>query len=103
MKLLLLILPAYFVAAGIHGAPSTTPQVPPDLVALRYATVTAAVEALKQQLGPDATGAVSVVDTKRNAIKVEPAHHAAATVRAFLLGFDHRPPEVRVRPSSPNR
>ena len=70
-------------------------QVPAG-VALRYVTAAGAFTLIKQQLGAEATGAVSSLDETRNLIALDAAHAQAPIVRAFLTGLDSPPPEVRV-------
>jgi hypothetical protein len=68
----------------------------PAGVALRYVSAAGAFTLVKQQLGAEATGAVSSVDETRNLIALDVAHAQAPIVRAFLTGLDNPPPEVRV-------
>src|ERR1051326_6945336 len=68
----------------------------PDGVALRYLDAVEAFTLIKQQLGADATGALSSVDEKRNLIALDSAHAQAPIVRAFLSGLDTPPPKIRV-------
>ena len=67
----------------------------PD-IALRFVSAAQAFDALKQQLGPTAAGAVSRLDERHNSIALHPTHPDANKVREFLAAFDHRQPQVRV-------
>ena len=90
-KAQLLVLVCFITGFGAYAAV----QVPAG-VALRYVTAAEAFTLVKQQLGADATGAVSSVDEKRNLIALDAVHAQAPIVRAFLTGLDNPPPEVRV-------
>ena len=83
-------------AAAVLGAYAAEPTFDPPVVALRFVTAADAFIAVQQKLGANAAEAVSRVDEKRNTVAVNSTHSHAAIVRAFLAGFDHRPPEIRV-------
>ena len=83
-------------AATVLGAYAAAPATEPPAVALRFVTAADAFTAIQQKLGAKAAEAVSGVDEKRNTVALNSDHSQAAIVRAFLTGFDHRPPEVRV-------
>ena len=83
-------------AATVFGAGAAEPTSNPPVVALRFVTAADAFTAVQQRLGANAAEAVSRVDEKRNTVALNSTHAQAAIVRAFLTGFDHRPPEVRV-------
>ena len=83
-------------AATVLGAYAAEPTSNPPVVALRFVTAADAFTAVQQKLGANAAEAVSRVDEKRNTVALNLTHSQAAIVRAFLTGFDHRPPEIRV-------
>jgi len=83
-------------AATVLGAYAAEPTSNPAVVALRFVTAADAFTAVQQKLGGNAEEAVSRVDEKRNTVALNSRHSQAAIVRAFLIGFDHRPPEIRV-------
>ena len=83
-------------AATVLGAYAAEPTSDSPVVALRYVTAAHAFTTVQQKLGAKAAEAVSGVDEKRNTVAVNSDHSQAAIVRAFLTGFDHQPPEVRV-------
>ena len=83
-------------AATVLGAYAAAPAAEPPVVALRFVSAAGAFNAIQQKLGANAAEAVSRVDEKRNTVALNSTHSQAAIVRAFLTGFDHRPPEVRV-------
>jgi len=83
-------------AATVLGAYAAEPTSNPPVVALRFVTAADAFTAVQQKLGANAAEAVSRVDEKRNTVALNSTHSHAAIVRAFLTGFDHRPPEIRV-------
>jgi hypothetical protein len=72
------------------------PTFNPPLVALRFATAGDAFAAVQQNLGTNAAEAILRVDEKSNTVALNSTHSQAAVVHAFLAGFDHRPPEIRV-------
>ena len=74
--------------------PSRILRVP--VVALRFIAAADAFTAVQQNFGANAAQAVSGVDEKRNTVALNTAHSDAAIVRAFLIGFDHLPPQIRV-------
>ena len=78
-------------AATVFGAYAAAPATQPPAVALRYVTAADAFSAIQQTLGGKAAEAVSGMDEKRNTVTLIADHSQAATVRAFLTGFDHRP------------
>ena len=65
-------------------------------MALRFVTAADAFTTIQQKLGANAAEAVSGVDEKRNTVALNSTHSHAAIVRAFLTGFDHQPPEIRI-------
>ena len=83
-------------AATVLGAYAAEPTATPPVVALRFVTAADAFTAVQQKLGGNAKEAVSRVDEKRNTVALNSIHSQAAIVRAFLIGFDHQPPEIRV-------
>ena len=83
-------------AATVLGAYAAEPTANPPVVALRFVTATDAFTAVQQQLGANAAEAVSRVDEKRNTVALNSTHSQAAIVRAYLTGFDQRPPEICV-------
>ena len=78
---------------GVYAA---APPTQPAVVALRFVAAADAFSAIQQKLGVKAAEAVSQVDEKRNTVALDLAHPQAAVVRAFLIGLDRQPPEVRV-------
>src|SRR5688572_33245128 len=83
-------------AATVFGAGAAEPTSNPPVVALHFVTAADAFTAVQQKLGANAVGAVSWVDEKRNTVALNSTHSHATIVRAFLAGFDHQPPEIRV-------
>ena len=83
-------------AATVLGASAAEPTSNPPVVALCFATAADAFTAVQQKLGANAAEAVSRVDEKRNTVALNSTHSHAAIVRGFLIGFDRRPPEIRV-------
>ena len=83
-------------AATVLGVYAAEPTSNPPVVALRFVTAAGAFTAVQQKLGTNAAEAVSRVDEKRNTVALNSDHSQAAIVRAFLTGFDHQPPEIRV-------
>jgi hypothetical protein len=82
--------------ATVLGAYAAEPTSNPPVVALRFVTAAHAFTAVQEKLGANAAEAVSQVDEKRNTVALNLTHSHAAIVRAFLSGFDHQPPEIRV-------
>ena len=93
MKTHLLLLACAATVLGAYGA-EPTPN--PPVVALRFVTAADAFTAVQQKLGTNAAEAISRVDEKRNTVALNSTHSQAAIVRAFLTGFDHQPPEIRI-------
>ena len=94
MKTLRLIL--LVCAATVLGANAAEPTPDPAVVALRFVTAADAFTAVQQKLGANAAKAVTGMDERRNTVALNSTHSQAAIVRAFLTGFDHMGPEVRV-------
>jgi len=94
MKTLHLLLLA--CAVTVLGAYAAEPTSNPPVVALCFVAAADAFTAVQQMLGTNAAEAVSRVDEKRNTVALNSTHSQSAIVRAFLTGFDHRPPEIRV-------
>lgn len=80
-------------AAIVLGASAAEPTSKSPVVALRFVTAADAFTAVQQKLGTNAAAAVSRVDEKRNTVALNSTHSQAAIVRAFLTGFDQRPPK----------
>ena len=95
-KSLVLSLSAVALLLTCACAHATAPATEPPIVALRFVTAADAFAAIQKKLGAKAAAAVSRVDEKRNTVALNSTHSHAAIVRAFLTGFDHRPPEIRV-------
>jgi hypothetical protein len=87
---LLLLVCAVTVLGGHAAEPTSNP-----VVALCFVTAADAFTAVQQKLGTSAAQAVSGVDHKRNTLAVSSNHSHAGIVRAFLLGFDKAPSEIR--------
>ena len=83
-------------AATVLGAYAAEPASNPPVVALRIVLAVDAFTAVQQKLGAKAAEAVSQMNEKRNTVALNSTHSQAAIVHAFLTGFDHRPPEIRV-------
>jgi hypothetical protein len=83
-------------AAALSAYAAVPAAQAPAGVALCYVTAPHAFTVIKQKLGATATDAVSSVDEKQNVIVLDATHSQAPIVRAFLIGLDQRPPEVRV-------
>ena len=83
-------------ASTVLGAYAAEPASNTPIVALRYVTAAHAFTAVQEKLGANAAEAVSGVDEKRNTVALNSTHSDAAIVRAFLIGLDQRPPEIRI-------
>ena len=83
-------------AATVLSVYAAEPTANSPVVALRFVTAAGAFTAVQEKLGANAAEAVSQVDDKRNTVALSSTHSHAAIVRAFLSGFDHRPPEIRI-------
>ena len=98
-KLLLLVV----CVATVFGLYAAEQAPNASVVALKFVAAADAFTAVQQKLGANAAEAVSGVDEKRNTVALNLTHAQAAIVRAFLMGLDYRPPEVRVGKGVTNR
>src|SRR6185436_1827344 len=94
MKTLLLLL--LVCGVPVLCAYAAEPTSNPPVVALCFVTAADAFTAVQEKLGAKAAEAISTVDEKRHTVALNSAPSEAAIVRAFLTGYDHRPPEIRV-------
>src|SRR4051812_18785023 len=66
-------------------------------IELRFVPANEAFAALREHLGEGGASAIASIDLRKNTLNLDEDHPQAAKARAFIAGFDVRPPQVFVQ------
>lgn len=83
-------------AAALTAFATVSADSPSGGITLHFVAASELYDAVKQQLGPTAAGAVVSVDCRANALKLDNAHPQATKVRKLITKLDQRPLTVKI-------